>query len=66
MGDSLLYNKVKTALGLDRCVSAHTGAASIGSDVIAFFMGFDVNVLNAYGLSETTGKFEGDAVIAGN
>eukprot|EP00094_Tigriopus_californicus_P014333 TCALIF_13898-PA protein Name:"Similar to ACSBG1 Long-chain-fatty-acid--CoA ligase ACSBG1 (Homo sapiens)" AED:0.09 eAED:0.09 QI:0/1/0.4/1/0.75/0.8/5/0/430 len=55
MGDSLMYRKVKVALGLDQCHTAICGAAPLGNDVGRFFLGLDVNILDCYGMSETTG-----------
>merc|ERR1711902_476151 len=51
-GDSLFYNKVKTALGLDRCSTFLTGSAPMAADVVEFFMGIDIKILDGYGLSE--------------
>ncbi len=54
--EPFVYRKVKSALGLDACVTFLSGAAPISDEVVTFFKGFDINILNIYGLSETTGR----------
>lgn len=56
LGQSILYGKVKSALGLDRCATFLTGAAPISEEVVRFFAGFDIALHDVYGLSETTGS----------
>lgn len=50
-----VLNKAKTALGLDRCASLLVGAAPTSMDVKQFFMGFDMVLMECYGLSECGG-----------
>jgi long-chain acyl-CoA synthetase len=55
MADRLVYRKVKTALGLDACGGAVSGAAPIDPAVLEFFAGFDLPIYEVYGQSEGTG-----------
>eukprot|EP00967_Tisochrysis_lutea_P063069 scaffold81222_cov28-Tisochrysis_lutea.AAC.1 len=52
---SLILSKVKAALGLDQCLVCITGAAPMPRDVTEYFASLDIDVLDAYGLSETSG-----------
>ncbi|MCZ4549180.1 AMP-dependent synthetase/ligase [Gordonia rubripertincta] len=55
LADSLVLSKVRAALGLDELKLAISGAASIPSEVIEFFVGLGIPVIEVWGLSETTG-----------
>lgn len=52
--DKLVYAKVRAALGLDQCRVAVTGAAPMPDDLIIFFKGLGIEILNVYGMTETT------------
>ncbi|XP_062854876.1 long-chain-fatty-acid--CoA ligase ACSBG2 isoform X2 [Trichomycterus rosablanca] len=51
----LVFNKVRKALGLDRCVRCYTGAAPITKDTLEFFLSLDIPLFELYGMSESTG-----------
>ena len=49
------YKRIKTSLGLERCTSFGCAAAPLPQEVALFFMGFDICLMDAYGMSEGTG-----------
>jgi long-chain acyl-CoA synthetase len=51
--DRLVYGKLRTALG-GRCEYAVSGGAPLGDRLGHFYRGIGVNVLEGYGLTETT------------
>lgn len=51
----LVMNKVKLALGLDRCRTLASGAAPLAADVKEYFMGMDLPIVEAFGMSESGG-----------
>jgi len=55
LADKLVFGKVKDALGLDQCRVAATAAAPISVEVLEFFAGFDLPVIEIYGQSEGSG-----------
>ena len=48
-------HKVRAALGLDEVAFAGSGAAAIPVEVLKFFLGLGIPVLEVWGMSETTG-----------
>ena len=52
--ERLVYRRVRALLGLDRTVIAVSGAAPIPVDVLAFFRGAGVPIVEAYGMTETS------------
>ncbi|PSN55893.1 Long-chain-fatty-acid--CoA ligase ACSBG2 [Blattella germanica] len=52
---SLVFSRIKNALGLDRCQTFLSGAAPISVDIKKYFMSIDIPVMDAFGMSETTG-----------
>ncbi|NMM88355.1 long-chain fatty acid--CoA ligase [Rhodococcus sp. SRB_17] len=55
IADALVLSKVRAALGLDQIRLAISGAASISIDVIEYFVGLGIPLIQAWGQSETTG-----------
>ncbi|XP_051930099.1 long-chain-fatty-acid--CoA ligase ACSBG2 isoform X2 [Hippocampus zosterae] len=51
----LVFQKVRKALGLDRCYRCYTGAAPITRDTLEFFLSLDIPLYELYGMSESTG-----------
>jgi len=50
-----LLAKVKDALGLDQCLVCATAAAPMPREVAEYFASLDIDVLDVYGMSESTG-----------
>jgi len=55
LASKLVHDKAKKKMGLDECRAAVTGAAPISTEVLEFFGGFDLPILEVYGQSEGTG-----------
>ncbi|KAL6465440.1 hypothetical protein MHYP_G00255730 [Metynnis hypsauchen] len=55
LADNLVFKTVRAALGLDRCSFCFTGAAPITKDTLEFFMSFNIQLLEVYGMSESSG-----------
>ena len=55
IGKPLFYNKVKTAMGFDRCRQFVSSAAPLSDATIKYFLGIDMVISQLYGMSETTG-----------
>ena len=55
LGEDLLYSKVKAALGLDRARYFFCAAAPLSDELAKFFMGMDICLMDAFGMSESTG-----------
>lgn len=53
--DRLVYSKVKEAMGLDRCRYMFSAAAPLSPVIAEYFAGLGVQILQVYGLSESTG-----------
>lgn len=51
----LIFNRIKTALGLDRCKCFVSAAAPISVEVKKFFLSIDIPVTEAFGMSECAG-----------
>ncbi|MGC4959847.1 AMP-dependent synthetase/ligase [Gordonia sp. DT218] len=55
LADRLVLHKVRTAIGMDQVTFAGSGAAAIPPEVLQFFLGLGIPVLEVWGMSETTG-----------
>ena len=51
----LVHKKVKTGIGMDRVRGAISGAAPISAELLEFFAGFHLSILEVYGQSEGSG-----------
>lgn len=51
----LVFNKIKSALGLERSHVFAAGAAPLSEEVLDFFASLDVPILDTYGMSESSG-----------
>ncbi len=55
LADSLVLQKLRAELGLSCCQKFFSGAAPIGSETVQFFLGLNIRLYEAYGMSESTG-----------
>ena len=55
LADKLVFNKVKEALGLDRCRIQVTAAAPISKDTLNFFVSLNIPLYEIFGMSESSG-----------
>ena len=55
MASQLVFQKLKTAIGLGRARICISGAAPISKEVLEFFGSLDITVMEVYGQSEDTG-----------
>lgn len=53
--ERLVYAKIRARIGLDSCRVPATGAAPIGEGTAAFFSGIGLQLLDAFGMTETSG-----------
>lgn len=53
IADRLVLSKLRALLGLDRCAAMLTGSAPISVEVHGFFLSAGLDLLEAYGLTET-------------
>ncbi|XP_043528278.1 long-chain-fatty-acid--CoA ligase ACSBG2-like isoform X1 [Frieseomelitta varia] len=51
----LILNKIKTALGLDRCTYCITAAAPLNNEIKEYFLSIDIIILDVFGMSECGG-----------
>jgi len=55
LAKALIFSRIKQTLGMDRCVTFLSGAAPISVDIKKYFMSIDIPLLDAFGMTETTG-----------
>jgi long-chain acyl-CoA synthetase len=53
VANKIVLSKLRAALGLDRCIAALSGSAPLNVEVHEFFLAMGVDLLEAYGLTET-------------
>ncbi len=54
IADSLVYRKIRSRLGLDRLKFFFSGGASLPRAIAEFFCALKINIMEGYGLSETS------------
>ncbi|XP_053128902.1 long-chain-fatty-acid--CoA ligase ACSBG1 isoform X2 [Hemicordylus capensis] len=55
LADSLVLAKIRHALGFSQCQKHFCGAAPLSAETLQFFLGLNIPLYEAYGMSETTG-----------
>jgi long-chain-fatty-acid--CoA ligase ACSBG len=55
IADRLVFSKIRQRLGLDRCRMCMTAAAPISRDTLDFFSGFNIPLMEMFGMSESSG-----------
>ncbi|KAM3870635.1 long-chain-fatty-acid--CoA ligase ACSBG1 [Diretmus argenteus] len=55
LANSLVLERLRAELGLSCCQKFFSGAAPIGSETVQFFLGLNIWLYEAYGMSESTG-----------
>ena len=55
LADALVLHKIRAAIGMDQLTFAGSGAAAIPPEVLQFFLGLGIPILEVWGMSETTG-----------
>ncbi|KAK7121315.1 hypothetical protein R3I93_022413 [Phoxinus phoxinus] len=55
LADSLVLQKLRAELGFSNCLKFFSGAAPIGSETLQFFLGLNIRLYEAYGMSESSG-----------
>ncbi|XP_061078000.1 long-chain-fatty-acid--CoA ligase ACSBG1 isoform X1 [Conger conger] len=55
LADGLVLQKLRAELGFSRCLKFFSGAAPIASETVEFFLGLNIMLYEAYGMSESTG-----------
>lgn len=50
-----IFNKVRATLGLDRSKLCISAAAPLSTEIKQYFMSLDIPILEAYGMSESSG-----------
>merc|ERR1712117_583148 len=55
VADAVVFQKIKAALGLNKCRYFFSAAAPISKEVLEYFMSLDIRILEIYGMSECTG-----------
>ncbi|XP_037679882.1 long-chain-fatty-acid--CoA ligase ACSBG2 isoform X2 [Choloepus didactylus] len=55
MAKALVFSKVRSALGFDRCHLFVSGAAPLSQDTAEFFLSLDIPIVQMYGMSESSG-----------
>jgi len=55
IADKIVFQKVKTALGLQKCKIFFVAAAPISKETLEYFMSLDIRMLEIFGMSECSG-----------
>src|ERR1700737_4756586 len=54
LADRLVFSKIRARLGLDKVQLCISGSAAVSPDILRFFYGLGIEILEGYGLTETT------------
>ena len=58
LANALVFKNVLKQLGLDRCHTLLSGAAPISPEVLEYLASIGINVVESFGMSESSGKVE--------
>jgi long-chain acyl-CoA synthetase len=62
--EHLVYSRLRAALGLDRVVLAVSGAAPLPADLMVFFAGIGITIIEVYGMTETAAMITASPLAA--
>src|SRR5205823_6037815 len=54
LADHLVFRKIRETLGFDKVEVCISGSAAVSPDMLRFFYGLGIEILEGYGLTETT------------
>jgi long-chain acyl-CoA synthetase len=54
LADRLVFSKIRETLGFDKVEVCVSGSAAVSPDMLRFFYGLGIEILEGYGLTETT------------
>ena len=54
LADRLVFKKIRATLGFDQLLICISGSAAISPEILRFFYGMGIEILEGYGLTETT------------
>jgi long-chain acyl-CoA synthetase len=54
LADRLVFSKIRATLGFDKVQICISGSAAVSPDILRFFYGLGIEILEGYGLTETT------------
>ncbi|HSO92928.1 MAG TPA: long-chain fatty acid--CoA ligase, partial [Candidatus Dormibacteraeota bacterium] len=54
LADRIVFSKIREAIGLDQVKICVSGSAPVSPDMLRFFYGIGIEILEGYGLTETT------------
>jgi long-chain acyl-CoA synthetase len=54
LADRLVFTKIRAKLGFDKVQICISGSAAVSPDILRFFYGLGIEILEGYGLTETT------------
>jgi long-chain-fatty-acid--CoA ligase ACSBG len=55
IANKVVFQKIKAALGFQKCLRFFVSAAPITVETLEYFMSVDIRILEIYGMSECTG-----------
>ncbi|KAF7287733.1 hypothetical protein GWI33_003371 [Rhynchophorus ferrugineus] len=55
LASSVIFQKIKEALGLQRCTFFCSAAAPLSTDIKKYFMSIDIPIMECFGMSEASG-----------
>jgi hypothetical protein len=56
LANAVVFQKVKAALGLNKCERLYAAAAPMAKELLEYFLSLDLRILEIYGMSEVSNK----------